>query len=166
MVQRETDQDLAWRTQSDRISGESRTDNITQSKNSTAPPISDISNWPRHRKSGLSLLVGPGQTILDAMLEAGLDPLYDCRRGECGICQTTVVEGRVEHRDYCLSEEEKRSGRVMQICVREPVRVNWFWTHSGRHPRGSHLMAEERDFVVSPLHSNSIWLRIDGAFHC
>ncbi|MDR5776448.1 2Fe-2S iron-sulfur cluster-binding protein [Caballeronia sp. LZ002] len=63
------------------------------------------------------MLVGPGQTILDAMLEAGLDPLYDCRRGECGICQTTVVEGRVEHRDYCLSEEEKRSGRVMQICV-------------------------------------------------
>lgn len=69
------------------------------------------------RQSGVVLSVRPEQTILDAMLDAGLDPLYDCKRGECGVCQTSVLEGAVEHRDYCLSEREKQSGQVMQICV-------------------------------------------------
>lgn len=69
------------------------------------------------RQSGVVLSVRPEQTILDAMLDAGLEPLYDCKRGECGVCQTTVLEGAVEHRDYCLSEREKQAGRVMQICV-------------------------------------------------
>lgn len=69
------------------------------------------------RQSGVVLSVRPEQTILDAMLDAGLDPLYDCKRGECGVCQTAVLEGAVEHRDYCLSEREKQAGQVMQICV-------------------------------------------------
>ncbi|MFX1671888.1 PDR/VanB family oxidoreductase [Paraburkholderia sp. A2WS-5] len=69
------------------------------------------------RQSGMTLTVAPAQTILDAMLDAGLDPLYDCKRGECGVCQVGVIEGAVDHRDYCLSEAEKCSGKVMHICV-------------------------------------------------
>lgn len=69
------------------------------------------------RQSGNILHVGPEQTILQAMIDAGLDPLYDCQRGECGVCQTGVIEGEIDHRDYCLSDSEKREGKVMQICV-------------------------------------------------
>ncbi len=68
-------------------------------------------------QSGRELAVAAGQTPLDAMLAAGLDPLFDCRRGECGVCACAVIEGEVDHRDYCLSDAEKAAGKTMQICV-------------------------------------------------
>ena len=58
-----------------------------------------------------------GKTILDVLLEAGEDPMHDCKRGDCGICQTSVIEGIPDHRDYILSESEKASNKVMQICI-------------------------------------------------
>ena len=61
--------------------------------------------------------VGASQSLLDALLDAGCDPMFDCKRGECGVCTTTVLEGEVEHRDYCQSEAERAGGKVMQICV-------------------------------------------------
>ncbi|WP_232071766.1 PDR/VanB family oxidoreductase [Paraburkholderia pallida] len=83
----------------------------------TGPDAADTAFEVELRQSNRVLQVRPDKTILDTLLEAGLDPLYDCRRGECGVCQTAVIEGDVDHRDYCLSEAERRSGRVMQICV-------------------------------------------------
>lgn len=68
-------------------------------------------------QSGKTLLVPAGQSVLDCLIEHGCDPLFDCRRGECGVCSTAVVEGEVDHRDYFLSDAEKASGKVMQICV-------------------------------------------------
>lgn len=82
-----------------------------------APQAGDAAFEVELRQSGMTLTVTPAQTILDAMLDAGLDPLYDCKRGECGVCQVGVIEGEVDHRDYCLSEAEKCSGKVMHICV-------------------------------------------------
>jgi ferredoxin-NADP reductase len=69
------------------------------------------------KRSGRSYLVPADKTILDVLIEAGIDPLYDCKRGDCGICQTSVLEGEPDHRDYILSDAEKASGKVMQICV-------------------------------------------------
>ena len=57
------------------------------------------------------------QTILDCLIAHGCDPMFDCKRGECGVCATPVIEGEIEHRDYVLSEREKREGTVMQICI-------------------------------------------------
>jgi ferredoxin-NADP reductase len=82
-----------------------------------APQAGDAAFEVELRQSGVTLTVAPKQTILDAMLEHGLDPLYDCKRGECGVCETGVIEGEVDHRDYCLSDSEKRAGKVMHICV-------------------------------------------------
>ncbi|CAB3788288.1 Phthalate dioxygenase reductase [Paraburkholderia caffeinitolerans] len=67
------------------------------------------------RRSGRTLDVGPQQSILDAMIDAGLDPLFDCRRGECGVCALRVLEGTPEHRDYALGDEERE--QQMCICV-------------------------------------------------
>lgn len=67
--------------------------------------------------SGRTVVVPPGKTILDCLIDAGVDPLFDCRRGECGVCSTAVIEGEIDHRDYFLSDAEKASGKVMQICV-------------------------------------------------
>lgn len=67
--------------------------------------------------TGESYLVPPGKTILEVLIEAGVDPIHDCTRGECGICQVAVIEGIPDHRDFVLSDAEKASGKVMQICI-------------------------------------------------
>ena len=69
------------------------------------------------RSSGHVYEIPTGKTILDVLIEAGEDPMHDCKRGDCGICQTAVIEGIPDHRDYILSDGEKASNKVMQICV-------------------------------------------------
>jgi len=70
-------------------------------------------------RSGKTIRVRPDTSILDALQSAGLHPLFDCRRGECGLCTLPVLEadGPIEHRDRYLSEEEKVSGKTLCICV-------------------------------------------------
>ena len=68
-------------------------------------------------ESGITVTVGPGTSILQAVLDAGVDVLHDCQEGICGSCETKVIEGEVDHRDYFLSDAEKKSGKVMQICI-------------------------------------------------
>lgn len=67
--------------------------------------------------SGQVITIPADKTIIEALEESGLDPLYDCQRGDCGICQTHVVSGIPDHRDVVLSQAERDSGTVMQICV-------------------------------------------------
>jgi vanillate O-demethylase ferredoxin subunit len=69
------------------------------------------------RRSGKSVTVRRDQSILDALIEAGEDPIYDCKVGDCGVCATKVLEGVPEHRDNVLSEAEKEGAREMCICV-------------------------------------------------
>lgn len=67
--------------------------------------------------TGQVIHVPADKSIIEALEEAGLDPLYDCQRGDCGICQCDVIEGIPDHRDVILSDAEKASNTVMQICV-------------------------------------------------
>jgi vanillate O-demethylase ferredoxin subunit len=66
---------------------------------------------------GQTFTIPSGQTIIEVLEEAGVDVMYDCQRGDCGICQTDVLEGEPDHRDVVLSEAERASGKVIQICV-------------------------------------------------
>ena len=43
-------------------------------------------------QSGRQLTVPAGQSILDCLIEHGCDPLFDCKRGECGVCAAEVIE--------------------------------------------------------------------------
>ena len=65
--------------------------------------------------SDMRIDVMPGNSILDALIDAGMFVSYDCRRGECGHCFTPVLEGAVSHRDVCLSPEQRKTG--MCPCV-------------------------------------------------
>lgn len=67
--------------------------------------------------SGRSLTVAPHQSILDVLIEAGLDPVFDCKRGECGVCAVGVISGDIDHRDYVLTQREKEAANVIQTCV-------------------------------------------------
>jgi vanillate O-demethylase ferredoxin subunit len=69
------------------------------------------------KRSGLTFVVPPDKSILQVLIEEAVDPLYDCQRGECGICQVAVLEGVPDHRDHILSEAERAENKVMQICV-------------------------------------------------
>jgi vanillate O-demethylase ferredoxin subunit len=69
------------------------------------------------KRSGRRLMVPADQTILQALIAAGEDPLFDCQRGECGVCVCGVVEGEPLHRDYYLTDREKAAGKSMCICV-------------------------------------------------
>jgi len=71
----------------------------------------------RTLRSGKTLAVPPGQSLLDVLIAAGLDPLYDCRQGDCGVCVVDVVEGVPDHRDHNLSPREKADGKTLCTCV-------------------------------------------------
>lgn len=69
------------------------------------------------RASGMTLSVPPGQSVLKAAQEAGVAVVYSCEEGICGSCETAVLEGRVDHRDCLLTEDERAAGDTMLICV-------------------------------------------------
>ncbi|MFD7325280.1 PDR/VanB family oxidoreductase [Streptomyces sp. NPDC059875] len=69
------------------------------------------------RASGLTLAVGADTSILDAAEAAGLDVRSSCRDGICGSCETRVLDGVPDHRDFLLSEAEHAANATMMICV-------------------------------------------------
>ncbi len=68
-------------------------------------------------QSGRTLTVPSHKSILEVLIAAGCDPMFDCQRGECGVCAVAVLDGEIEHRDYVLSAREKSLGNVMHTCV-------------------------------------------------
>ncbi|HEV2780892.1 MAG TPA: PDR/VanB family oxidoreductase [Actinophytocola sp.] len=68
-------------------------------------------------RSGLTLHVPAGRSILEVAEAAGIPALSVCREGVCGTCETVVVDGRPEHRDSLLTPAEREAGQTMMICV-------------------------------------------------
>jgi vanillate O-demethylase ferredoxin subunit len=75
--------------------------------------------WVRLPRHGLELQVPADRTLLDVLNDAGVDTLFDCRRGECGLCAVDVLEthGRVDHRDVFFSAHEKQLNQRVCACV-------------------------------------------------
>ena len=67
--------------------------------------------------SGRTLHVAPDTSILQALVDDGVEVLHDCQDGICGTCEVKVIEGEVDHRDYVLSEPEKAANTCMMVCV-------------------------------------------------
>ncbi|MFF3935817.1 PDR/VanB family oxidoreductase [Streptomyces phaeofaciens] len=68
-------------------------------------------------RSGLTLTVAPGVSVLDTVRAAGVEVLFSCAEGTCGTCETDVLDGTPEHRDSVLSPGEREAGETMMICV-------------------------------------------------
>ncbi|MDR0273738.1 MAG: 2Fe-2S iron-sulfur cluster binding domain-containing protein [Burkholderiaceae bacterium] len=71
------------------------------------------------QKSGREVQVPPDQSILQALLDAGLLPDHLCTKGRCGTCETRVLacDGELVHRDGFLTPGEHAAGKSMMICV-------------------------------------------------
>ncbi|QUN32583.1 iron-sulfur cluster-binding domain-containing protein (plasmid) [Cupriavidus sp. KK10] len=67
------------------------------------------------RLSEITVLVPPAQSILDTLLEAGVEVDHSCKEGWCGTCLTRCVEGTPMHRDTCLSEADR--ARYLAVCT-------------------------------------------------
>ncbi len=67
-------------------------------------------------RSRRRIVVPPGKTILDALLDNAVTVQYSCSSGVCGSCRTAVLEGEPDHRDDYLTAEEKRANQSVMIC--------------------------------------------------
>ncbi|HEX7066280.1 MAG TPA: PDR/VanB family oxidoreductase [Bacillales bacterium] len=68
-------------------------------------------------KSKRELTVPKDCTLLDVLLKAGVKAPYSCKVGECGTCELEVLDGKVDHYDSFLSEEEKEEQGAILTCV-------------------------------------------------
>lgn len=66
------------------------------------------------KRSGVTIVVAPGRSILDAAEAAGADVFGSCLEGVCGTCETRVLEGMPDHRDSVL---DGAPTNTMMICV-------------------------------------------------
>lgn len=75
--------------------------------------------WVRLPRHGVELQVPADRTLLDVLNDAGIDTLFDCKRGECGLCAMDIVSthGTIDHRDVFFSAQEKAQNQRLCACV-------------------------------------------------
>ena len=76
-----------------------------------------------HDRGDAEVRVSEKQTMLAALRNAGVDMMWDCLRGECGLCAVDVlaVDGELDHRDVFLSEEQQAENCRICTCVSRAV---------------------------------------------
>lgn len=72
---------------------------------------------------GVEATVGPGTSMLEALEGAGVDMMFDCRKGECGLCEVRLLglQGSIDHRDVFYSERQQHAAAKMCCCVSRAV---------------------------------------------
>jgi len=68
-------------------------------------------------RSGVSLTVPAGKSILETLRENGIDMPSSCEQGACGTCKVSVIEGEPLHQDVYLNPTERQAGTSMMTCV-------------------------------------------------
>ncbi|MBT2547842.1 PDR/VanB family oxidoreductase [Arthrobacter sp. ISL-65] len=72
---------------------------------------------------GVETTVPAGKSMLEALEDAGVDMMFDCRKGECGLCEVRLLslQGAVDHRDVFYSERQQNAAAKMCCCVSRVV---------------------------------------------
>jgi ferredoxin len=66
-------------------------------------------DWPRQ------------STLVDVLLDAGIDVPHSCREGHCGSCVCTVVSGEVDTSPSDVLEPGDRQAGLILACQARPV---------------------------------------------
>lgn len=70
----------------------------------------------RLARSGRDLSVNAGQSLAQALEQAGVIVPISCSEGICGTCVISVLDGQPDHRDFVLSEAEHAANDRMTPC--------------------------------------------------
>ena len=73
---------------------------------------------------GTETTVSPNESVLDALERSGVEIMYDCRKGECGLCRVGVLDldGEIDHRDVFFSQTQKSESTRLCACVSRVIR--------------------------------------------
>lgn len=96
--------------------------------------------------------VGTHTTILEALTAAGADMMFDCRKGECGLCEVDILDldGVLDHRDVFLSEQQRQVGGKICTCVSRAV------SPAAAHTRGLTTPPNSATGAAKPPATNRI----------
>ncbi|HEY6790338.1 MAG TPA: PDR/VanB family oxidoreductase [Trebonia sp.] len=88
----------------------------------TAPPASDDPSRDQGfevelARSGITVTVPPGTSVLDAVRARIPGVMSSCEQGICSSCETAVLAGTPDHRDSVLTPKERAANDYMMICV-------------------------------------------------
>lgn len=79
-------------------------------------PATDSEYTVELARSHKTVTVRRGCTILETLMEIGIEVDHNCTQGICGTCETRVLSGVPDHRDEVLTESERASNKTMMIC--------------------------------------------------
>lgn len=87
-----------------------------------APAVADIEGVSSSfvvelRASGLEFDVPADRTVLESLRAVGVEVMSDCEEGVCGSCETPVLAGQIDHRDFVLTAQERADSDCMMVCV-------------------------------------------------
>lgn len=69
------------------------------------------------QRSGRSIQVAGGESLLEALERAKVPVRNLCRAGVCGECRTPLLGGQADHQDLFLSDDEKAAQCAVMPCV-------------------------------------------------
>jgi len=58
------------------------------------------------------IAVSRDESLLDALLDNGVEMMHSCKTGQCRSCVVKVISGEAEHRDDVLSVADKNTGLI------------------------------------------------------
>lgn len=67
-------------------------------------------------RTGKTLKVNAGQSIVEALADVGIAIEVSCEQGVCGTCLCDVLEGEPDHRDVYLTEDERAANDQILLC--------------------------------------------------
>ena len=80
-----------------------------------APRPDDRPFRVRLARSGQTIEVPVGTTILEALRAHGVEAPCSCESGTCGTCRTRLLSGEADHRDLVLGDQERETN--IMVCV-------------------------------------------------
>jgi ferredoxin-NADP reductase len=93
-------------------------------RRAAAAPTQVLDRAATHRmvcaRTGTQVVVGPGQTLLEAAEAEGIEVASLCRAGVCGTCRVQVRNGEVDCPSNALDAQERDQGFVL-ACVSTPL---------------------------------------------
>lgn len=71
----------------------------------------------------MEVQVAENVSMLDALADAGVELIAECRRGECGLCAVDVLDtaADIDHRDVFFSDAQRSENRKLCACVSRAV---------------------------------------------